>query len=180
MIASRLPHWLNSTPQILNSIGTHTDIRTFNYFDASTSPTASDGNSSSFESKLNILLTWSVSSTQFGDHRPFAVACILRIWRDDAKLRAIRRRTTRPEAGLQEQLFHWLDTSDAASHPSNLDNISLLFGELCRKGLFSYGWFIQRLVARGEAGLGSEDLVSASRYEYAMINRFFWIFSRPI
>lgn len=152
--------------QLLNSIGPETDLHSITYFDNS-SPTADQSSSpstptmasppssspppSSFETKLNILLTWSVAKSQYGDHRPYAAATLVVLWRDEAKLRAIRRKAPKPDAALQEHLFNWLNSSDIAKdHKSNATGIALLFGELMRRNLFSYGWFIRRLMARGE------------------------------
>ncbi|KAG8908829.1 RNA polymerase II mediator complex subunit [Tulasnella sp. 403] len=137
--------------QLLNSIGPQTDLHTITYFESTFPGDVSDDPSSSFEAKLNVLLTWSVARSQYGDHRPYATATLISLWRDEAKLRAIRRKLKRPDGPLQEQLFNWLDTSDVAKdHNNNLGGVAMLFGELCRKGLFSYAWFIQRLIARGE------------------------------
>ena len=46
------------------------------------------GRHPSFARKLDILLTWSVTSLQYGDHRPYAAACILEEWRRKAGERA--------------------------------------------------------------------------------------------
>lgn len=54
---------------------------------------------------------------------------------------------------MQDDLFHWLDTSPVArNHAENLESTALLFGHFVQKGLFSYGKFIQKLIARGETG----------------------------
>lgn len=153
--------------QLLNSIGPETDLHSITYFDNSSpatdqsspstptmaSPPSSIPPPSSFETKLNILLTWSVAKSQYGDHRPYAAATLVALWRDEAKLRAIRRKAPKPDAALQEHLFNWLNSSDIAKdHKSNAIGIALLFGELMRRNLFSYGWLIRRLMARGEIG----------------------------
>ncbi|KAG9004810.1 RNA polymerase II mediator complex subunit [Tulasnella sp. JGI-2019a] len=144
--------------QLLNSIGPDTHLGFIKFFDpASTlSNTAEEtlpSPSSSFDTKLNILLTWAVVSSQYGDHRPFAAAALLSLFKDEAKLRAMRRKLPKPDGLLQEKLFKWLDTSDVArDHHNNSEGVVLLYGELCRRALMSYPWFIQRLMARGEAG----------------------------
>lgn len=158
---------IDSPFQLLNSIGPETDLHSITYFDNSTPATDQSSSPStptmaappstpspppsSFETKLNILLTWSVAKSQYGDHRPYAAATLVSLWRDEAKLRAIRRKAPKPDATLQEQLFNWLSSSDIAKdHRSNATGLALLFGELMRRNLFSYGWFIRRLMARGE------------------------------
>lgn len=107
----------------------------------------------SFARKLDILLTWSVTPLQYGDHRPYAAACLLLLWRNKAEDRAIRRDTPSPDEHIQDQLFDWLDGSDVAAEPENLAAVALLFGQLVKHDLFSYNKYIQRLIARGEAGL---------------------------
>lgn len=112
---------------------------------------------SSFDTKQNIVLTWAVVSSHYGDHRPFAAATLLALFKDEAKLRAMRRKLPNPANLLQEKLFMWLDTSEVArDHVNNLEGVVLLYGELCRRGLISYPWFIQRLMARGETGKRDE------------------------
>lgn len=105
--------------------------------------------------KLKNLLTWSVSQSQYGDHRPYVAVTLVSLWRDEAKLRAVRRRTDKPDALLQEALFEWFD-----EERGELEGVAMLFGEMCRKGLLSYSWFLRRLMARGEAGIGYEEGVS--------------------
>jgi mediator of RNA polymerase II transcription subunit 12 len=131
----------------LNSISSKTDLNTLPFF----LPLADVP--SCLAEKLRILLTWSVTPLQYGDHRPFAAATLIRIWRDRAGDRATRRNFTPPDAFLQDQLFDWLDSSDIASEPDNIRAVAVLFGNLLKRELFSYASYIQRLVARGEQGL---------------------------
>ena len=109
--------------------------------------------SPSFSRKLDFLLTWSVTPLQYGDHRPYAAACLLLLWRNKAEERAIRRDAPSPDEQIQDVLFDWLDSSDVAGEPGNLPAVALLFGQLVKHGLFSYGLYMQRLIARGESGL---------------------------
>lgn len=111
-----------------------------------------------FAHKLDILLTWSVTPLQFGDHRPYAAVSLLQCWRVRAEERAIRRDRASPHDDLQDCLFDWLDSSEVAEDESNLASVSLLFDQLVKHGLFDYGMYIQRLIARGEAGLSSTDV----------------------
>lgn len=105
-----------------------------------------------------MLLTWSVTRLQHGDHRPFAAATLIRNWRDRAGDRATRRDFTPPDAFLQDQLFDWLDSSEMASKPGSLQAVALLFENLLKFELFSYANYIQRLVARGEQGLSFSEV----------------------
>lgn len=78
-------------------------------------------------------------------------------------MRAVRRKLPKPDGALQEKLFRWIDASEVArDHHANLEGVALLYAELCRRGLFSYRWFLQRLMARGETG--SRDGVSGFHY----------------
>ena len=133
--------------KLLNSLSGSTDIESILFFD-----TVSD-ESPAFAQKLDILLTWSVTPLQYGDHRPYAAASLLRCWRQRAGERAIRRDRTSPDEFIQDQLFDWLDNCDVAVEPGNLSNVALLFGELVKHGLFSYPVYIQRLIALGEPDL---------------------------
>jgi mediator of RNA polymerase II transcription subunit 12 len=133
--------------KLLNSISSKTDLNTLPFFLQSTDA------SSYLAEKLRILLTWSVTPLQYGDHRPFAAATLIRNWRDRAGDRATRRDFTPPDASLQDQLFDWLDSSDIASETGNIRAVAVLFGNLLKCELFSYASYIQRLVARGEQGL---------------------------
>ncbi|KAG8934799.1 RNA polymerase II mediator complex subunit [Tulasnella sp. 418] len=141
--------------QLLNSISPNTEIPSIGFFEQNCED-ATDPSTTSFQTKLDVLFTWSVTASQYGDHRPFAAASILRTWRDEAKLRATRRKTARPDAAIQDRLFQWLDTSIVArNHRANMAAVSRLYGELARRNLFSYERFIYRLMARGEAGTGN-------------------------
>jgi mediator of RNA polymerase II transcription subunit 12, fungi type len=108
---------------------------------------------SRFAEKLHVLLSWSVTPLQYGDHRSFAAATLIRNWRDRACDRATRRHLKPPDGFLQDQLFDWLDSSKIASEPDCIRAVALLFGSLLKYELFSYASYIQRLVARGEQGL---------------------------
>lgn len=110
-------------------------------------------NTPAFKEKLDMLLTWSVTPLQYGDHRPFAAVTLTRLWRDRACERATRRDIETPNDFLQDQLFDWLDTSEVAGEAKNLRNVALLYGKLVKQELFSYTKYIQRLIARGESGL---------------------------
>ncbi len=109
-----------------------------------------------------MLLTWSVTPLQYGDHRPFAAVTLIRLWRDRARERATRRDIETPSDFLQDQLFDWLDTSEVAGETGNLRDVALLYGKLVKQQLFSYTKYIQRLIARGEPGLSFTEVPIAS------------------
>ncbi|EGO25090.1 hypothetical protein SERLADRAFT_368519 [Serpula lacrymans var. lacrymans S7.9] len=133
--------------QVLNSISSTTDLESVAFFDD-----ASDA-ASTFGEKLDILLTWSVTPLQYGEHRPYAAITLLRRWRERNGNRAIRRDVSSPEAFLQDQLFDWLDSSDIAGEPGNLRSVAVLFGKFVKHELFSYANYVTRLIARGEPSL---------------------------
>lgn len=70
----------------------------------------------------------------------------------------MRRKKDSPDDFLQDQLFDWLDSSEVAADIGNLPSLAVLFGQLVRRGLFSYERYIQRLIARGERGLSSSEV----------------------
>lgn len=136
---------------MLNSISRITDINDCPFFDSisnTVSPVI-------FYNKLSTLLTWSVTSLQYGDHRPYVVFSLLRRWRDKYSERATRRdlSSSYPEEFLQDQLFDWLDESEGAGDEVNIGRVAAVFGKLVKEGLFGYAEYVQRLVARGEQGL---------------------------
>ncbi|KAI9448864.1 hypothetical protein BJY52DRAFT_1309908 [Lactarius psammicola] len=128
----------------LNSIGPTTDLETFAFFDGGIE------NEQLFAAKLDRLLTWSVTPLQFGDHRPYVAATILRRARAQWGARAARRDSAAPDGKLQDLLFEWLDRDETCN---DVASVALLFGELVRSELFSYASYVQRLIARGEPGL---------------------------
>ena len=130
--------------QKLNSIGPTTDLETFAFFDGGIE------NEQLFAAKLDRLLTWSVTPLQFGDHRPYVAATILRRARAQWGARAARRDSAAPDGKLQDLLFEWLDRDETCN---DVASVALLFGELVRSELFSYASYVQRLIARGEPGL---------------------------
>lgn len=133
-------------PQLLNSFSGNSDIDSISFF------AEYADNSAAFSRKLDILLTWGVTPLQFGDHRGYVAATLLQSYRDREEQRAIRR-GREPDDFLQDQLFDWLDCSEAAGEAVHLSSVALLFGQLVKRGIFSYSQYIQRLIARGEPNL---------------------------
>ena len=125
-----------------------------------------------FAAKLDMLLSWSVTPLQFGDHRIFAAVSLIANWKDQALERAVRRAgsanatrrdTPSPSEFLQDQLFDWLDGSDIAAAEENIRDVASLYGELVRRGLFSYDLYVQRLIARVEQGLTVAEVGSVEQ-----------------
>ncbi|KAJ2931312.1 hypothetical protein H1R20_g5848, partial [Candolleomyces eurysporus] len=140
-----------SNVKLLNSISSDTDISSLSLFEQD------NRDSMALAEKLDMLLTWSVTPLQYGDHRPIAAVTLIRNWRDKACERATRRGHTSPENFLQDQLFAWLDNSEVAGELGNIRSVALLYGRLVKYDLFSYPNYIQRLVARGETGLACSE-----------------------
>jgi mediator of RNA polymerase II transcription subunit 12 len=122
------------------------------YFDSGS------GDSPEFANKLEMLLTWSVTPLQYGDHRPFACVTLLHHWREKAIQRASRRGSTPRHEFIQDGIFYWLDTSEVAGEPDNIRSVTFLLDNLIQRGLFSYGNYLQRLIARGESGLSYTEV----------------------
>ncbi|KAF8530471.1 hypothetical protein BU17DRAFT_35400 [Hysterangium stoloniferum] len=133
--------------KLLNSINETTNLSSITILDMSLEET------DRFASKLDMLLTWSITHHQYGDHRPYAVATLLSRWMDRSEGRALRRGFPPPDEMLQDGLFDWLDTSAVVTNASNAYAMSVVFGELVGRGIFSYSKYMHRLIARGEAGL---------------------------
>ncbi|KAF7301177.1 Med12 domain-containing protein [Mycena indigotica] len=146
-----------SDVQSLNSISSKTDLGSVAFF------STQFDDISVFKDKLQMLLTWTVTPLQFGDHRPAAAVTLIQNWRDKIGERATRRDFCSPDEFLQEQLFEWLDTSEIAEDSHNLRAVSILYGKLVKAELFSYAGYIQHLIARGEEGLHFSD-TSTSRH----------------
>ncbi|KAJ7251846.1 hypothetical protein B0H12DRAFT_1202710 [Mycena haematopus] len=147
-----------SDVQLLNSISNKTDMASVAFFS-----TDHLDDSLVFIDKLQMLLTWSVTPLQFGDHRPFAAVTLIRNWRAKVGDRATRRDFAGPNEFLQDQLFDWLDTCDIAGDPQNLRAVTILYGKLVKDDLFSYAGYIQRLVARRDNDLPYSEVDSRHR-----------------
>lgn len=117
-----------------------------------------------FTNKLDMLLTWSITPHQYGDHRPYAVATLLSRWVDRSEDRALRRGFPPPDEMLQDHLFDWLDTSNVVTDAANVTAMTIMFGELIGRGIFSYSKYIQRLIARGEMGLLANQVSQTTPY----------------
>ncbi|KAF8875798.1 hypothetical protein CPB84DRAFT_1853156 [Gymnopilus junonius] len=154
-----------SDVKLLNSISANSDMGSISYFRQGT-------RDNFFKEKLDLLLTWSVTPLQYGDHRPFAAATLIRIWRDKARDRASRRDIPNPTDFLQNQLFDWLDKSEMASDTKNIRDVALLYGKLVKYEIFSFEGYIQRLIARGEELSAAQVPVSRHRLLLSWIPLF--------
>lgn len=137
--------------QILNSICSSTDMSTISFFSSQI-----PDSSSSFVDKLDTLLTWAVTSLQYGSHRPYAAVTLLRAYHE----RNARRELS--SATLHDYLFDWLDSKPVVREAGNLRAVAGLFGKLMKNGLFDYAAYVQRLVARGEEGLSLSEVYCMS------------------
>ncbi|KAJ7350313.1 hypothetical protein DFH08DRAFT_106631 [Mycena albidolilacea] len=147
-----------SDVQLLNSISNKTDMASVTFFS-----TDHLDDYLVFIDKLQMLLTWSVTPLQFGDHRPFAAVTLIRNWRAKVGDRATRRDFAGPDEFLQDQLFDWLDTCDIAGDAQNLRAVAILYGKLVKDDLFSYAGYIQRLIARRDNDLPYSEADSRHR-----------------
>lgn len=143
---------------MLNAVSINTDIATLHtrYFGA---------DQAQLSAKLDILLTWAISPTQYGHHRHYLVVTIISAWCDQQNDRDARRQMERdsgstPNEVLQDALFDFLDKSDMLAGGERLGDTALLFGQLGKAKLFSFAAYLQRLVARGEPGLSFTNVSS--------------------
>ncbi|OXL06191.1 hypothetical protein C348_05673 [Cryptococcus neoformans Gb118] len=149
--------------QKLDSICEDTDMRqlTFLFFDGAASPTCSPVDLVRFEEKVFTLLNWSMGLYQLGAHRPYAVYTLLKHWHEQQEEhQASQTRLGRKQhIDLFEVVYKWLDTAPAARNEDNVRAIGITIGELTRRGMFSYGRYLQTLIANGQT---ARNLRSAS------------------
>ncbi|TFL04760.1 hypothetical protein BDV98DRAFT_330597 [Pterulicium gracile] len=129
--------------QMLNSICSSTQLSLLPYWTTGVSDPAT------VKSHIHMLLTWSVSPLQHGDHRPIAAARLLSILKTVSQLEHEKDRISRG-AFIHDSIFEWLDTADVVGDPGNIALLSVLLEGVIDSSLFSYTEYIQRLVARGE------------------------------
>ncbi|WVQ83134.1 hypothetical protein IAT38_005272 [Cryptococcus sp. DSM 104549] len=121
---------------------------TRSFFDGASSPTSHPLDMTKFEEKVFTLLNWSMGLFQLGAHRPYGVYTILKIWHDQHEEHQSRQ--ARPHVvDLFDTLYLWLDTSSAAKNEDNVQAIGIVIGEFTRRGTFSYGRYLQTLIAKG-------------------------------
>nr|KIR49643.1 hypothetical protein I312_00731 [Cryptococcus bacillisporus CA1280] len=153
--------------QKLDSICEDTDMRqlTLLFFDGAASPTCSPVDLVKFEEKVFTLLNWSMGLYQLGAHRPYAVYTLLKHWHEQqeehqqassssssaaASSSSHAKLAKRQHIDLFEVVYKWLDTAPAARNQDNVRAIGITIGELTRRGMFSYGRYLQTLIANGQ------------------------------
>lgn len=149
--------------QKLDSICKDTDMRqlTFLFFDGAASPTCSPVDLVKFEEKVFTLLNWSMGLFQLGAHRPYAVYTLLKHWHEQQEEHQASQAKLgkRQHIDLFQVVYKWLDTAPAARNEDNVRAIGITIGELTRRGMFSYGRYLQTLIANGHT---ARNLRSAS------------------
>lgn len=126
---------------------------TFMFFDGAASPTCSPVDLVKFEEKVFTLLNWSMGLYQLGAHRPYAVYTLLKHWheqQEEHQQAAASHAKQRQHIDLFEVVYKWLDTAPAARNQDNVRAIGITIGELTRRGMFSYGRYLQTLIANGQ------------------------------
>ena len=119
-----------------------------------------DFTSDLFWDRVYVLLDWSVTPLQYGDHRIYAVANVLRQSKEklDEQLSLRDPSCPRGDSLFQMRLFEWLDTSKIVGELENRRTVAPLLTRLIKLGLFSYPQYTQRLIARGDVGLGPQTV----------------------
>lgn len=139
------------------------------FFDGAASPTCSPVDLVKFEEKVFTLLNWSMGLYQLGAHRPYAVYTLLKHWHEQqeehqqasssssssaaaaaASSSSHAKLAKRQHIDLFEVVYKWLDTAPAARNQDNVRAIGITIGELTRRGMFSYGRYLQTLIANGQ------------------------------
>lgn len=110
-----------------------------------------------FSQKLELLLSWGTTSSQFGSQRPYVVVSILDHWRVVTNERARRRNTLPSYEPLQDRIFEWLDNTELVEDKETIPAVASLLGKLVEKSLFSFDRYLERLIARGEQGLAVDN-----------------------
>nr|XP_018265377.1 uncharacterized protein I303_01743 [Kwoniella dejecticola CBS 10117]OBR87535.1 hypothetical protein I303_01743 [Kwoniella dejecticola CBS 10117] len=136
--------------QKLDSICEDTNMieLTRSFFDGTSSATNATPDLSRLEDKIFILLNWAMGLFQLGSHRPYAVYTILKHWHNQHEEHQSKQ--VKPQViDLFPLLYKWLDTSPAARREENVQAIGITIGECTRQGMFSYGRYLQMLIAKG-------------------------------
>ena len=142
----------------MNAITPQTSLESMNILLDSNGET--DFTSGLFWDRAYVLLDWSVTPLQYGDHRIYAVANVLRQSKEklDEQLALRDQSCPRGDALFQMRLFEWLDTSKIVGELENRRTVAPLLGQLIKLQLFSYTQYVQRLIARGDVGLGPQSV----------------------
>lgn len=133
---------------MLDSICAETDMTALckAFFSGTCAPTSPKIDHAKLATRVFTLVNWAMGLQQLGGHRPYAVYTMLKKWQQWQE-------EVRPNEHFDffPILYEWLDTSEAALRPENNQAIGISFGELTRQGLFSYGRYVNTLIARGHS-----------------------------
>ena len=136
------------------------------------SPVAATDAVEFINAKLDTLLTWGVAHTSCGadEHRPYAVGTLLGRFERDRGMSSTRALASRGGKGksratsedqvidLQHCLSEWLEQRTVAKQAEHSESLAKVFGELIRLQLFSYGKYLQRLIAHGDTRISSQSV----------------------
>ena len=128
------------------------------FFDGSSSPGASSIDKTRLEEKVFILLNWAMGLFILGSHRAYAVNTFLQLWSEQYN----QHRPVRFD--FFPILYAWLDKSPAAKKDDNTTTIGIIFGELTRQGVFSYGRYLQNLIAHGHTARSRVEQTKPSHH----------------
>ncbi|WVO18867.1 uncharacterized protein IAS62_000139 [Cryptococcus decagattii] len=183
--------------QKLDSICEDTDMRqlTFLFFDGAASPTCSPVDLVKFEEKVFTLLNWSMGLYQLGAHRPYAVYTLLKHWHEQqeehqqasassssaaaaaaSSSSSHAKLAKRQHIDLFEVVYKWLDTVPVARNQDNVRAIGITIGELTRRGMFSYGRYLQTLIANGQTARNLRSSSSDKRSHHLALLKSMPIF----
>ena len=115
------------------------------FFDGDSAPGSANLDVKRLQEKISTILNWSMGLFQLGTHRPYAVYTMLKLWHENHH----KSKARSSDLDLFPTLYEWLDKSSAAQRAENVQAIGITFGELTRAGLFSYGRYMQTLIAKG-------------------------------
>ncbi|EGF99284.1 uncharacterized protein MELLADRAFT_94780 [Melampsora larici-populina 98AG31] len=96
------------------------------------------GEITTFKDRIEVLLSWSTTPFRTLDHRVFLTCNILACVKKDKKITVEE---------FQNHLIAWLEQVETNEGG---DMLVRLFSELSRRSIFSYGAYIQRMVAKGD------------------------------
>lgn len=168
---------------------------TFLFFDGAASPTCSPVDLVKFEEKVFTLLNWSMGLYQLGAHRPYAVYTLLKHWHEQqeehqqasassssaaaaaaSSSSSHAKLAKRQHIDLFEVVYKWLDTVPVARNQDNVRAIGITIGELTRRGMFSYGRYLQTLIANGQTARNLRSSSSDKRSHHLALLKSMPIF----
>jgi len=166
---------------ILNSVDITTDLGSCTFLPSSASVSSAPFDTRSFADRLFTLLSWAVTPGQAGDPgvRPYIATALISIW----KAQAVRNIPNTSQF-LQRQLLLWLEEKGflrpyshqgsvilplkalfwrrGARAVGELEAISLLFGDLIHRRLFSFSDYLARMTSFGQGSAASPTKTDSS------------------